>query len=151
MATAAGTRYSDLKQMLEQRRHAILDSVVQGVREASADASLARAGEVRDTGDEGEAMLQDAVRFSLISMKTGIAIRIDRALERLAEGSYGTCDDCGEDIVESRLRAMPFAERCRQCEELREDVERQRFWRPRPRVWRFRELVVAPTEPSFES
>src|SRR3954469_13273096 len=99
MAPAAGTRQSDLKQMLEQRRRAILSSVVQGVREASADASLERAGEVRDTGDEGEAMLQDAVRFSLISMKTAIAIRIDRALERLADGRYGRCDDCGEDIA----------------------------------------------------
>jgi RNA polymerase-binding transcription factor len=145
MATAAGTRYSDLKHLLEQRRHAILNSVVQGVREASADA--ARAGEVRDTLDEGEAMLQDAVRFSLISMKTGMVIRIDRALDRLAEGSYGACDDCGEDIAESRLRAMPFAERCRRCEELREDVERHAVGTYGPRLGEYMNWSSRPRNP----
>ena len=103
----------------------LLNGVAQGVRGASEETSLARAGDVRETGDEGEAMLQDAIRFALISMKCEMVVRIDRALERLDEGHYGMCDDCGEDIAESRLRALPFAERCRRCEELREDVERQ--------------------------
>jgi DnaK suppressor protein len=137
--------------MLEQRRHAILNDVLQEVREASEAASSAHAGDVRDTGDEGEAMLQDALRFSLINMKNGIVIRIDRALERLAEGRYGTCDDCGEDIGTPRLRAMPFAARCRACEQLREDEERQRSRRPRASHWPAGESVVAPNGPFPDS
>ena len=66
MTTVRGTRHSELKQMLEQRRHAILNDVLQEVREASEAASSAHAGDVRDTGDEGEAMLQDALRFSAL-------------------------------------------------------------------------------------
>ena len=65
MAKDAGKRRSDLRHMLEQRRDAILNGVVHGVREASEETGLARAGQVLDTGDEGEAMLQDAVRFAL--------------------------------------------------------------------------------------
>ena len=133
MAKDAGKRRSDLRHMLEQRRDAILNGVVHGVREASEETGLARAGQVLDTGDEGEAMLQDAVRFALISMKSEMVVRINRALGRLAEGHYGTCDRCGGDIPESRLRALPFAERCRRCEELREELERQRLWRSRVR------------------
>jgi DnaK suppressor protein len=136
MATAADKRHSDLQQMLERRRHAILSGVLQGVREASEHTSLARAGEVRDTGDEGEAMLQDTVRFALISMNTEMVAGIDRAIQRLVEGSYGSCDECGEDIAESRLKALPFAERCLRCEAAREDLERQRLWRSRIRQWR---------------
>ena len=132
-------RHADLKHMLEQRRQAILNGVVQGVREASGETSRAHA-DVRDTGDEGEAMLQDAIRFALIGMKAEMITRIDRALERLDEGNYGTCDDCGNDIAESRLRALPFAERCRRCEERREDVERQCLWRSRVRNWRAADL-----------
>ena len=136
MTTHADTRQSVLKHMLEQRRHAILDAARQEVREASEDTRLARAGEVRDEGDEGEVMLQDSIRFSLLNMKTEMVAGIDRALERLRDGRYGLCDRCGRDIAESRLRALPFAERCRPCEELREDVERQRRWRTRIRALR---------------
>jgi DnaK suppressor protein len=141
MGTKASTRHSDLKRILEERRRTILDGVLSGIRQASEDSSLARAGDVRDAGDEGEAMLQDAVRFTLISMKTELAGKIDQALERLAEGSYGACDDCGADIAESRLRAMPFAVRCRRCEESREGAERERLFGPKGRNWRMGELA----------
>ena len=141
MATGAERRHSELTRMLEQRRRAILSDVRQEVREASEDTSMARAGEVRDTVDEIEVMLQNDVRFALLTMKTQMAVRIDRALERLTEGSYGTCDDCGDEIAEARLRALPFAERCRPCEESREDVERQRPVRARTRIWRVGEFV----------
>jgi DnaK suppressor protein len=141
MAAGHSTRQSDLRHMLQQRRRDIMNGVVQGVREAAGETSLARAGEVRDMGDEGEAMLQEEVRFALLSMKSEMGLRIDRALQRLTEGGYGACVDCGEDIVESRLRAMPFAERCRRCQELHEDVEQQRIRRSRNRSWRVTELV----------
>ncbi len=43
---------------------------------------------------------------------------IDLALKRLRSGQYGVCGDCGASIAQARLRAMPFAERCRACQEL---------------------------------
>lgn len=38
------------------------------------------------------------------------------ALERIAEGRYGECTDCGEAIAEARLQALPSAARCAACQ-----------------------------------
>jgi RNA polymerase-binding transcription factor DksA len=43
---------------------------------------------------------------------------VDKALERLAEGSYGVCERCGNPISEARLEAMPTARRCLDCAKL---------------------------------
>jgi DnaK suppressor protein len=41
--------------------------------------------------------------------------RIDRALEKVAEGTYGTCDGCGEEIPAPRLEAQPESAVCVRC------------------------------------
>ena len=43
---------------------------------------------------------------------------VDKALERLAEGTYGICKRCGNPISEARLEAMPTARRCLDCAKL---------------------------------
>jgi DnaK suppressor protein len=43
---------------------------------------------------------------------------IEYALERLHGGRYGVCDDCGAAISQARLQAVPFAARCRNCQEI---------------------------------
>lgn len=48
---------------------------------------------------------------------------IRRALEKIEEGTYGQCDDCGEAIPEGRLRAVPGAIRCVTCQREREEQE----------------------------
>lgn len=45
---------------------------------------------------------------------------IDSALRRIEEGSFGCCDECGDDIHPARLRVMPFAKLCLDCQEVRE-------------------------------
>jgi DnaK suppressor protein len=42
--------------------------------------------------------------------------RIDSAIRSLDKRRYGTCVDCGRPIAAERLRALPFAERCRACQ-----------------------------------
>jgi DnaK suppressor protein len=44
--------------------------------------------------------------------------RIERALAKLAEGSYGTCDRCGQPIPPARLRAAPESTLCVDCARL---------------------------------
>ena len=43
------------------------------------------------------------------------AERVDRALEKLDDGTYGVCDTCGEPILPARLRAMPESVVCINC------------------------------------
>jgi DnaK suppressor protein len=42
---------------------------------------------------------------------------IESALRRVEAGAYGTCSDCASRISSARLRALPFADRCRACQE----------------------------------
>ena len=46
--------------------------------------------------------------------------RIEFALRRIDDGSYGSCLDCGEDIAEARLQAQPWASLCIDCQSARE-------------------------------
>ncbi|HPD61422.1 MAG TPA: TraR/DksA C4-type zinc finger protein, partial [Thermodesulfobacteriota bacterium] len=41
---------------------------------------------------------------------------IDEALERLDEGTYGICEECGAKIAEGRIKVMPFARYCVACQ-----------------------------------
>ena len=50
--------------------------------------------------------------------------KIDMALEKIDEGTYGTCMMCGEDIGVARLRARPVADLCIDCKSQQERLER---------------------------
>jgi DnaK suppressor protein len=58
-------------------------------------------------------------------MKAETLSKIDEALARLEEGTFGYCFECGEEISERRLRALPFAVRCKDCEEARETAQQR--------------------------
>ena len=73
-----------------------------------------------ETGDGSESDIQEDIEFALIQMKAETLTKIDEALTRLDEGAYGYCYECGEEIAERRLRALPFAVRCKDCEAARE-------------------------------
>ena len=49
-------------------------------------------------------------------------LRIDEAIERLNDGSYGTCQNCGQPIDIARLEIRPFARFCLAC---KNDLEKQ--------------------------
>jgi len=52
--------------------------------------------------------------------------KIDEALGRIDDGSYGRCEECGGDIGLDRLRARPVTTLCIECKSLQEDRERRR-------------------------
>lgn len=48
--------------------------------------------------------------------------KVDRALEKLAVGSYGICDRCGKGISPDRLQALPYASLCLTCQDLEDSI-----------------------------
>ena len=52
--------------------------------------------------------------------------KINEALERIDAGTYGICDDCGEDISEARLKARPVTTLCIDCKKKQEMDEKTR-------------------------
>ena len=127
-ARMSRSRYNELKQMLIGRRDEIQAEVqgkMRGVREEGAWGG--KLNEVLDAVESAEADIQEDLEFALVQMKSETLNKITDALTRLEQGDYGYCFDCGEEIGEKRLRALPFAVRCKDCEQAREmAAERQR-------------------------
>jgi len=123
---APRSRYTELKRMLEDRRREIQAEVqgkMRGVREENSWGG--KVNEVLDAVESAEADIQEDLEFALVQMKSETLNKINDALGRLEQGSYGNCFECGEEIAEKRLRALPFAVRCKDCEEAREVAEQR--------------------------
>ena len=120
------SRYSDLKQMLDGRRRELQAAVqgkIRGVREEGVWGG--KLNEVFDAVESAEADIQEDLEFALVQMKSETLNKIVDALARLEQGNYGNCFECGEEIAEKRLRALPFAVRCKDCEAAREVAEQK--------------------------
>lgn len=123
---ARRSRYNELKTMLEARRRQLVHEVQVTIRDARTDSTLDR--DVLDQGESSEVDIQDEIGFALIQMKAETLNKIDAALRRFEEGTYGDCFECGEEIAEPRLWALPFAVRCKDCEEAHETTaQRERI------------------------
>ena len=62
--------------------------------------------------------------FATRSLLIERANKLAEALERLREGEYGTCQECGEIIAPARLRAMPEVTTCVRCQDRLERMKR---------------------------
>jgi DnaK suppressor protein len=123
---APRSRYAELKLMLEGRRREIQAEVagkMRGVREEGSWGG--KLNEVLDAVESAEADIQEDLEFALVQMKSETLNKINDALGRLDQGTYGNCFECGDEIAEKRLRALPFAVRCKDCEEAREVAEQR--------------------------
>ena len=127
---APGRRADELRTMLEARRRELARDVQGRIREARGEHTSPR--KAVDQGDVSELDTQDEIGFAVLQMKADTLGRIEAALRRLDEGAYGYCFQCGEEIAQARLRALPFAVRCKECEEaLETSDERGRHVAPR--------------------
>jgi DnaK suppressor protein len=126
VGTSARSRYSELKRMLEDRQREIQAEVQGKMRDVRSEGTWgSKAADVVDAVESSEADIQDEIEFALIQMKSETLNKINDALSRLEHGDYGNCFECGEEIAEKRLRALPFAVRCKDCEEARENAEQR--------------------------
>lgn len=60
--------------------------------------------------------LNTEIQVTLLDHRTQQVVQIQDALARLAGGRYGFCEECDTFIGLPRLRALPFAQRCRDCQ-----------------------------------
>jgi DnaK suppressor protein len=69
-----------------------------------------------EEGGEGGTSNVDRELDLVLSAQARAAItEIDRALEKIDNGHYGICEQCGRPIPEARLRALPYAALCVAC------------------------------------
>jgi RNA polymerase-binding transcription factor DksA len=83
----------------------------------------ARLGVRGEPGDSADAACNTLGQVTLgdgIDRASASIAELEAALERLEDGSYGTCEDCDKAIAEDRLAACPAAALCKSCQTARE-------------------------------
>lgn len=116
-------RKESLRRLLVKRREGI-------VKEAQSEIAKYIKGENRqlvetalDDGDWSVIDLSEDINLRKLGAHRQTLLKIDTALRKLREGTYGVCEDCGEEIEALRLKVLPFAVCCRDCQERREELE----------------------------
>lgn len=72
--------------------------------------------------DAGTATFEREKDLSLVNNLRDLMDRIDKALAKMDEGTYGLCDRCGKPIERARLKALPYANLCLQDKQAEERV-----------------------------
>jgi len=116
-------RTSKLRKTLLQKRAEIIKEVrteiskyIKGETRQLVDTAL-------DDGDWATVDLSEDISLRHLSAHREDIRKIDESLRKIKEGTYGKCEDCGEEISEERLKVMPFAIYCVDCQEKRELFE----------------------------
>lgn len=78
------------------------------------------AGEAPDPGDQATADVLRDINHAEVGRDVAELRAIEAARQRMREGDYGVCADCGVDIPFERLQIEPAALRCAQCQSMRE-------------------------------
>ena len=117
--TGKSATYAKIERKLSRLERRLLDELGRRLQNAG-NTSADLPSELLDLASDGELDY-----MSVVSAESGsdMVQDVQRALEKLHEGTYGTCDDCGGKISQRRLRARPFATLCISCKEQREQLE----------------------------
>lgn len=104
-----------VKNELLARKAELEKSLMQMSKERLSD------GQVQDPGDQAALVTTELLHTSLQDAELIEYRQIVAALEKIAEGTYGICADCGKEISPKRLQSFPNAERCIACQEAFEE------------------------------
>jgi len=110
----------ELHKTIEQRRHALVQELREDIARVRSDNLEELAGAAPDPGDESVATLIGDLHRADYDRDVTELQSLEAARNRIAEGTYGTCLNCGGDIGIERLRANPAAVRCIDCQSMHE-------------------------------
>jgi DnaK suppressor protein len=117
-------RHAALKEILLEKREALIKEIKQQLGQSVTEEQQRRLEAAMDSGDQALVDLDREMGISLQEMRNRERQLIDDALDSLEEGSYGVCAECGNEISEKRLQALPFARLCVECKSKRELMEK---------------------------
>lgn len=119
---AEETKEDVLRRMLASKRQDLL-------KEAREEVSKYIKGENRqlvetalDDGDWSVIDVAEDIILRKLSAHRENILKIEEALRKLDNKTYGSCEECGEDINPERLKILPFAIYCRDCQEFKEKL-----------------------------
>jgi DnaK suppressor protein len=114
---------------LQHRYQSLRDEIQHALNESGESDFQALAGRVRDAGEESVADLISGLNFNRVDQLAREVVAVEIALSHIRDGSYGICAECGNEIDPERLRVMPAAQRCIECQ-AKHETEFERGGRP---------------------
>ena len=119
MAKAAKLKtnpYQVYEDALRAKQRELLDSYE---RDKAAGNALPDDG-IQDLADKAASAYSKELNFSLSDTERNLLMSIEEAFNRMRDGGYGTCTNCGNVIGDKRLTAVPWTAFCIDCQELQE-------------------------------
>lgn len=107
------------KKLVEKRRQ-----LVEEVDRTSLYGKGQEDDSIKDLGDQAATAYTREFLFELGNGDRRLLREVTTALKKIDEGSFGSCERCGERISEKRLEALPFARYCIDCQRVIENEER---------------------------
>ena len=114
------TREEEIKE-IEKKLIEMREEILRRIQQARAEDQKGQ----RDIGDEGDAATDAINRETSLALENRdleVLKEIDYALAKMKKGTYGICESCGDEIPIERLKVLPFARYCLECQE---EMERE--------------------------
>jgi DnaK suppressor protein len=109
-----------IKEMLLKKREDLVQEISRRSK-ASTESGAQDIGDILDSVSEERTRELDMILTDREKRKLA---QIDDAIDKIDENTYGLCEDCGVKIPKARLRVLPFAKYCVECQEKTEREEK---------------------------
>lgn len=116
MANLTDKQLQTLEQQLLDRQRVLEEEVREQRSQTAEEGSEEALGGVGDAGDESVVRMVTDLHLQEAGRDLDELRDIEAALQRIEDGSYGDCEQCGIEIGYPRLEAQPTATRCIQCQ-----------------------------------
>ncbi len=113
-------RQDKLRALLEERRQKLWGALRAELFGRMGDEYSKEFEKAMDLGDLSSIDELQNLGINLVNMRQEELAKLKQAERKLDEGTYGICDECGGEISEERLTALPYALHCLRCEQQKE-------------------------------
>jgi DnaK suppressor protein len=114
------SKYPDIQRALERQRAELIEEVGDVLTQHKTPEALP------DVSDQASAEEDQRFSMRIMEREQKLLKKVNEALGRMKNQTYGICEQCGEDIPYKRLKARPVTTFCIECKTLQEQKERAR-------------------------
>jgi len=107
-----------LRKMLMQIKQKALSDIRKSLEDSMSEDLRMGFEELQDNGDKSVYEMLKFINASITDSRSETLDLIDAVLTKLDDGTYGVCEECGEEIPVGRLAAVPFTSHCVACQEM---------------------------------
>lgn len=115
---------AEYKKQITKRKHEILDAIDRisedTLKKSQKDASGNISGYTFHMADVATDNYDREFSLGLASNDRQMLYELDDALKRIEEGTFGLCEECKSALTKARLKALPYARLCLNCQQKRE-------------------------------